>query len=167
MVALVGLKHPEREDDRRSRLVIALVEAVLVRSTRAGASHRLTDHLPARRGILDRVRLERASAHRDPRLHGRATSALRPAPERRTLTSGRRAIAVRGHSMAERCASRAKRRPRKPVPRLVGWHTGDVGLAQADQVVVMVRSERFPAYWVAFERVGDGGADRLVHTSGS
>src|SRR5512132_485705 len=37
-------------------------------------------------------------------------------------------------SMAERCASRRKRRPRKPVPRPVGWHLGGVGLAQADQV---------------------------------
>jgi hypothetical protein len=56
--------------------------------------------------------------------------------------------------MAERWASRAKRRPRKPVPRPVGWHMGDVGLA--DQVVVMVRSERFPGAWVPFERAGDG-----------
>jgi hypothetical protein len=58
--------------------------------------------------------------------------------------------------MAERCASRAKRRPRKPVPRPVAWHMGDVGLAHADQVVVMVRSERFLAYWVPFERGDDG-----------
>ena len=36
--------------------------------------------------------------------------------------------------MAERCASRVKRRPRKPVPRPAGWHLGGVGLAQADQV---------------------------------
>jgi hypothetical protein len=71
-------------------------------------------------------------------------------PPRRGAPTPERPVAepeaVRGHSMAERCASRAKRRPRKPVPRPVGWHMGDVGLAQADQVVVMVRSERFPAY---------------------
>src|SRR5688500_6947297 len=77
MVVVAGLKRPEREDDRRSRWS-SLGGAVLVRSTSAGASHGLTDHLPTRRGLLDRVRLERAGAHRDPRLHGRAMSALRP-----------------------------------------------------------------------------------------
>ena len=49
MVVVVGLKRPEHEDDRRSRWS-SLGGAVLVRSTRAGASHGLTDHLPARRG---------------------------------------------------------------------------------------------------------------------
>jgi hypothetical protein len=55
-MVVVGLKRPEREDDRRSRWS-SLGGAVLVRSTRAGASHGLTDHLPAGRGLLDRFDL--------------------------------------------------------------------------------------------------------------
>ena len=168
MVVVVGLKRPEREDDRRSRWS-SLGGAVLVRSTSAGASHGLTDHLPARRGLLDRVRLERAGAHRDPRLHGRAMSALRPgawAPHPHVRSPSH--TAVRGHSMAERCASRRKRRPRKPLPRPLGWHLGGVGLAQADQVggdgALRAVSRRVGAVRTSGRR----GDDRLVpyaHTS--
>jgi hypothetical protein len=90
---------------------------------------------PELRGLLDRVRLERVGTHRDPRHHGRAMSAFRPgawAPHPHVRSPSH--TAVRGHSMAERCASRVKRRPRKPVPRPAGWYLGGVGLAQADQV---------------------------------
>jgi len=45
-MVVVGLKCPEREDDRRSRWS-SLGGAVLVRPTSAGASHGLTDHLLA------------------------------------------------------------------------------------------------------------------------
>jgi hypothetical protein len=123
--------------------------AVLVRSTRAGASHGLTDHLPARRGLLDRVRLERAGAHRDPRLHGRAMSALRPgawAPGRRTLTSGRRAIQRSAGTARPNGAPHArKRRPRKPLPRRPGGTWEVSAWRRPIRSVVMVRSERFPA----------------------
>ena len=74
--------------------------------------------------------------------------------------------AVRGHSMAERCASRRKRRPRKPVPRPVGWHLGGVGLAQADQVGGDGALRAVPGVG-AVRTSGRWGADRLVHTSGS
>jgi hypothetical protein len=109
--------------------------AVLVRSTRAGASHGLTDHLPARRGLLDRVRLERVSAHRDPRHHGRAMSAFRPGawalhPHVRSPSH----TASEGTAWPNGAPHGRKRRPRKPVPRPAGWHLGGVGLAQADQV---------------------------------
>jgi hypothetical protein len=146
MVVVVGLKRPEREDDRRSRWS-SLGGAVLVRSTRAGARHGLTDHLPARRGLLDRVRLERAGAHRDPRLHGRAMSALRPgawAPHPHVRSPSH--TAVRGHSMAERCASRAKASAEEAptAPRSGGtWEVS--AWRRPIRSVVMVRSERFPA----------------------
>jgi hypothetical protein len=133
-VVLAGLKRPEREDDRRS-CWSSLWWSGAGPLDSAGASHGLTDHLPARRGILDRVRLEPVGAHRDLRHHGRAMSAFRPgawAPHPHVRSPSH--TAVREHSMAERCASRAKRRPRKPVPRPAGWHLGGVGLAQADQV---------------------------------
>jgi hypothetical protein len=64
---------------------------------------------PELRGLLDRVRLERVGTHRDPRHPGRAMSALRPgawAPHPHVRSPSH--TAVRGHSMAERCASRAK-----------------------------------------------------------
>jgi hypothetical protein len=148
MVVVVGLKRPEREDDRRSRWS-SLGGAVLVRSTRAGARHGLTDHLPARRGLLDRVRLERAGAHRDPRLHGRAMSALRPgawAPGRRTLTSGRRAI-----SGPRAPHGRTVRLTRESVGRGSPYRARPGGTWEVSawrrpiRSVVMVRSERFPA----------------------
>jgi hypothetical protein len=133
-MVVVGLKRPEREDDRRSRWS-SLGGAVLVRSTRAGASHGLTDHVPAGRGLLDRVRLERASAHSDPRLHGRAMSARRPgawAPHPHLRSPSHKAAG--GTAWPNGAPHARKRRPRKPVPRPAGWHLGGVGLAQADQV---------------------------------
>ena len=170
MVVVVGLKRPEREDDRRSRWS-SLGGAVLVRPTSAGASHGLTDHLPARRGLLDRVRLERAGAHRDPRLHGRAMSALRPgawAPGRRTLTSGRRAIKrSAGTAWPNGAPHGRKRRPRKPLPRPLGWHLGGVGLAQADQVGGDGALRAVPGAWVPFERAGDGETTGLSIPRGS
>ena len=108
MVVLAGLKRSEREDDRRSRWSSLWWSGTGLLDW-AGASHGLIDHLPARRGILDRVRLERVAAHRDPRHHGRAMSALRPgawAPHPHVRSPSHNA--VRGHSMAERCASWAK-----------------------------------------------------------
>jgi hypothetical protein len=164
-MVVVGLKRPEREDDRRSRWS-SLGGAVLVRSTRAGTSHGLTDHLPARRGLLDRVRLERAGAHRDPRLHGRAMSALRPAPGGRTLTSGRRAIKRSAGTAWPNGAPHArKRRPRKPLPRPLGWHLGAVSLAQADQVGGDGAPQAVSRRVGAVRTSGRRGADRLVHTS--
>src|SRR5918995_5851053 len=77
MVVVVGLKRPEREDNRRSRWS-SLWWSGAGPLDSVGASHGLIDHLPARRGMLDRVRLEPMSAHRDPRHHGGAMSALRP-----------------------------------------------------------------------------------------
>src|SRR4029453_15229098 len=60
--------------------------------------------------------------------------------------------------MAERCASRRKRRPRKPVPRPVGWHLGGVGLAQADQVGGDGALREVPARgYRSTERGGAGG----------
>src|SRR5215217_5505788 len=65
--------------------------------------------------------------------------------------------------MAERCASRRKRRPRKPVPRPVGWHLGGVGLARADQVGGDGALRAVPGVG-AVRTSGRWGADRLVHT---
>jgi hypothetical protein len=145
MVVVVGLKRPEREDDRRSRWS-SLGGAVLVRSTSAGASHGLTDHLPARRGLLDRVRLERADAHRDRCLHGRAMSALRPGawaphPHVRSPSHKRSAGtawpngAPHGESVGRGSPYRAR-----------SGGTWEVSAWRRPiRSVVMVRSERFPA----------------------
>jgi hypothetical protein len=143
MVVVVGLKRPEREDDRRSRWS-SLGGAVLVRPTSAGASHGLTDHLPARRGLLDRVRLERAGAHRDPRLHGRATSALRPgaAPSRPVAEPYSGPRAQHGRTVRHTRESVGRGNPY----RARSGGTWEVSAWRRPiRSVVMVRSERFPA----------------------
>jgi hypothetical protein len=130
MVVLAGLKRPERkmtDVPAGHRLVKRCWSA----PTRVGASHGLTDHLPARRGILDRVRLERVGAHRDPRHHGRAMCTLRrpgawaPHPHVRSPSHEQSA----GTAWPNGAPHGRKHRPRKPVPRPVGWHMGEVGLA--------------------------------------
>ena len=87
-----------------------------------------------RRAEAEAVQLQRRERGR--RAPGSATAAPFTV-RRRTLGGGlNRAYAemVRRDAPLAQGASRRKRRPRKPVPRPVGWHMRDVGLAQADQV---------------------------------
>ena len=156
MGVVVGLKRPEREDDRRSRWS-SLWWSGAGPLDSAGASHGLIDHLPARRGMLDRVRLERVGAHRDPRLHGRAMSALRPdawAPHPHVRSPSQKRSA--GTAWPNGAPHGRERRPRKPVPRPAGWHLGGVGLAQADRVGGEGALRAVPGAWVRFERAGGG-----------
>jgi hypothetical protein len=141
-----SLGAPEREDDRRSRWS-SLWSSGAVRSTRASASHGLTDHLPVR--------------------HGRAMSALRPsawAPHPHVRSPSHKRSA--GTAWPNGAPHGRKRRPRKPVPRPLGWHLGGVGLAQADRVGGDGALRAVPGVG-AVRTSGRWGADRLVHTLGS